>query len=94
VLESRDHLGRYRAAVPGADIVVARLDATVSTLMQRVQRRETGSGLDRHLRRAAELATLMERNKVEDILVRTDGRTVTEVARDVLVGANWLNGLT
>ncbi len=94
VLESRDHLGRYRAAIPGADIVVVRLDATVSTLIQRVQRRETGSGLDRHIERAAELATLMERNKVEDILVRTDGRTVTEVARDVLAVANWLNGLT
>jgi len=92
VLESRDHLGRYRAAIPGADIVVVRLEATVGTLMLRVRRREVGSSLDRHLQHAAELATVMEHNRVEDILVQTDDKTVADVARDVLTRTNWLHG--
>ncbi len=91
VLESRDQLGRYRAAIHGADIVVVRLEATVGTLMLRVRRREVGSGLDRHLHHAAELAALMKHNRVEDILVQTDEKTVAEVARDALTRMNWLH---
>lgn len=91
VVESRDHLDRYRAAVPGAQIVVVRLAASRGTLARRVQRRELGSGRDRHLQRASELAQVMDRNAGEDVLVHVDGKAVTEIAREVLMHTRWLN---
>ena len=89
VLESRDDLEWYRGAIPGADILVIRLHASLHTLRSRVEQREVGSGLDRHLRRAAELTTLMERNKVENILVNTEGKSVATLAREILDCSNW-----
>jgi len=91
VVESRDHLDRYRVAVPGAEIVVVRLAASLSTLTLRVQRRELGSGLDRNLQRAFELARVMDRNAVEDILVNVDGKAVAEITREVLMRIHWLD---
>jgi adenylylsulfate kinase len=84
VIETRSGLDRYRAAIPGADIFVVRLTATLQTLAQRLKRRELGVGLDWHLQRAPELTAIMERNRVEDLLVATDGRTVTQIAREIL----------
>lgn len=91
VLESREHLERYRAAVPGADIVVVRLQASLRALESRLARREVGSGLDRHLQRAAELAALMEQQRVEDILVDTESKPVATVAREVLIRSGWVD---
>ncbi len=91
VVESRDHLDRYRVAVPRAEIVVVRLAASLSTLTLHVERRELGSGLDRHLQRAFELARVMERNAVEDILVNVDGKAVAEITREVLMRTHWLD---
>lgn len=89
VLETREDLGRYREVVPGVSIQVVRLRAAPETLASRVRRRELGSALERHARRAAELAAQMERTRVEDVLVDTDGKPVTEVAREVLVRTGW-----
>lgn len=89
VVESRDELARYRAAVPGAAILVVRLRASVETLTGRVRRRELGAGLAWHLHRAAELAAQMERDRVEDIAVATDGRSVLEIAREVVQRSGW-----
>lgn len=91
VIESRDELERYRQAVPGAEIVVARLQATPETLLERIKRREIGSGLDWHLQRAVELGRQMEQDRVEDFVVVTDGKSVGEVARQVLVKSGWLD---
>lgn len=90
VLESRDELARYRKAVPGADITVVRLHARVPTLRRRVARREIGLGRTWHARRAADLAKIMDRERVEDIRVETDGRTVNAVAREILDRVGWL----
>ena len=84
VIESRAELDRYRAAIPGADIFVVRLSASLHTLADRLKRRELGAGLAWHLQRAPELAAIMERNKVEDLLVATDGKTVTQIAEEIL----------
>lgn len=89
VLEAREHLERYRAAVPGAAFTVVRLQASLSALEDRLKGRETGSALARHLRRAAEVAALMERNHVEDILVETDSKAVAAIAHEVLLRSDW-----
>ena len=102
VVESRDELDRYRAAIPGAVITVARLRASRGTAQRRLSRRVAQSDLiDRPVRsierarrerwaaRSDELAELMDRERLEDILVETDGRDADEIAADVLRLANW-----
>jgi len=92
VVEARDDLERYRIAVPGAEIVVVRLQASLRALEHRLAQREVGSGLERHLRRAAELVALMEQKRVADITIDTDNKPVTAVARAVLVQSGWADG--
>jgi adenylylsulfate kinase-like enzyme len=89
VLESREDLAQYRAAVPGADILVIRLQAPLDTLLSRLRLREIGAGLDWHLQRAAVLSQQMERDKVEDMLVDTEGKSIITVAREILTRSNW-----
>ena len=89
VIESRDELAGYHAAVPGAAILVVRLRASVATLADRVARREVGAGREWHIRRAAELAAQMDRDRVEDIVVETEDRSVPAVAREVLARSAW-----
>ena len=102
VVESRDELDRYRTAIPGAAITIARLRGTDETVQARLSRRLAHSDpIDgqvrvderaRRARRAArsrELAELMEHKHFEDLLVETDGRDVDAIARDVLQRAGW-----
>lgn len=89
VVEGRSELSAYHEAIPGADICAVRLRASLETLRQRVLGREVGSDRDWCLSRALELAALMELQAVEDHLVETDGRTVTDVANEVLRRAGW-----
>lgn len=90
VVESRDELGRYREAVPGADITLVRLRADGRTLRDRIDRREIGLGHQWHSERATELARLMDERRLEDTLIETDERSVNEIAREVLTKAGWL----
>ena len=87
VIEARDELERYRTAIPGAEIFVVRLRASLETLAQRVRKRETGSGLEWHLERAPVLAAIMDHNNVEDLLIETDGKFVIQIAEEIL--AAW-----
>ncbi len=84
VVESRAEVAGYRAAVPGARVVVVRLRAPVPVLVRRLEGRETGASLDWHCRRAAELAEQMEASAVEDILVDTEGVSIGAIAAEIL----------
>lgn len=46
-------------------------------------------GMKWHLRRAAELAAQMDRDRVEDSVVEADGRPVPAVAREVVARSGW-----
>lgn len=93
VVETRAEVAGYGDAVPGAEIVVVRLRAALPTLHRRLEGREAGASLEWHQERAAELATLMERNQVEDLPVDTDGRSILEVAQEVLSRTGWASAL-
>ncbi|MBE3590695.1 MAG: GrpB family protein [Firmicutes bacterium] len=97
VVEERSEVEGFRQAVPGAEVTVVRLRASMETLEERIRRRETGLGRDWSLRRSAELAALMEERKVEDFAVDTDGRSVEEIAREILErlgGPRWGRSLS
>lgn len=91
VIEDRKELDGYRDAVPGADIVVVRLRASPNILQERVRSRGEGRGMEWHLQRAVELATLMDEQRVEDFVVETEGRQPGEIARETLSRSGWLS---
>jgi hypothetical protein len=78
---------RIRQAVSGAQIVVCRLRASVDTMQERVRVREPGMRQEEFVARVAELERTIGG---EDFSVDNDGRDITEVAREVLLGAGWL----
>lgn len=90
VIESRSELDGFRQAVPGADIVLVRLRAAAETLQARVRRRGPWRDMEWHLKRSVELGAQLDAQPFEDVLIETDDRDVTAVARDVLYRAGWL----
>jgi len=102
VVESRDELDRYRAAIPGAAITVVRLRGSDETVQARLSGRITqgdpASGdvpkevRERRTRwsaRSRELAAAMDRARLEDALVETEGRDVHTIAAEVLRSTGW-----
>ena len=79
-------------AVPGAEIRAVRLRASEETLLERVRRRETGSGSEHHSGRAIEQSRLVGREDRHDghLVIDTTSKTVTEVAHEVLWRTGWL----
>src|SRR3954447_3830871 len=90
VVEAREDLAGYAAAVPGAAIVVVRLHAEVATIWRRLEGREAGESLAWHQQRAVELVAQMGETQVEDLLVDTEGKTITDIAREVLQRRGWV----
>ncbi len=88
---TEDELPRVRAAIPGASITVVRLHASERDLLERVRRREVGSGYDDQVPKTIEQARLIERESAEDrLVIDTSGRSVIEVAREILARSGWL----
>lgn len=90
VFENKAGLEPVKEAVPGAELTVVRLHASHEALRERVSGRERGSSREWHLHRSVELAELMDRERIEDHLVRTDGLGVVEVARAVAEQTGWI----
>lgn len=91
VVEDRSELQRYREAVPGADLVVCQLTASIETMRERLRIREPGMFQREAIARSEEAATILDKAHAEDFRVDNDaGRSITEVAREVLSRAGWL----
>jgi len=91
VLDTAAKRERLRQTVPRAEIVVGRLRATFDTMQHRIRLREPGMLQEQFVARIAELETSLDAGRVEDFNVQNDGRSVTVVAREVLVRAGWLS---
>ncbi len=89
-IETRAEADEIAAAIPGGSMVVVRLHATPEALAARLRAREVGSGFDALLQRATDLIRLMDLAQVEDHLVETTGRSVVEVAAEMLQLA-WMD---
>jgi predicted kinase len=90
LLEQRPQLHLVSKAVPGAAIILVRLHAPLSVLEQRIRLREPESPLGEIDGARWWTRHFAQVRLDEDHLVETDGRTVREVALDVLRLAGWL----
>lgn len=89
VIEDREHLRRYKAVIPEADIKVVRVHAPPKLLEERLRRREVGSFYDHLWQRSQELSAILDRGDVEDFSVSNDERPVREVATEVMTLLGW-----
>jgi hypothetical protein len=90
-VESGAGLDRIRQAVPGAQMVVCRLTAPLSTMRRRVAVREPGMLRERLVARVEALAAILDAAAVEQFsLTNDDDCPVTEVASQLLRRAGWI----
>ena len=91
VVENRDELQSYREAIPGAEPMVCLLSASIETMKQRLLVREPGTFQKEALDSSEALVAILEHAHAEDFRVDNDaGRSITEVAREVLSRVGWL----
>ena len=91
VVEDRTELQQYREAVPGAKLVVCKLTASIEAMQERVRIRDAGMLQAQLIARVSILADILERERAEDFAVDNDqGRSITDVARELLSRAGWL----
>ncbi len=91
VVEDRSELHQYREAVPGAEPVVCRLEASIDTMQERLRCRDPGMFQAQGVARSAALADILWRSGAEDFTVDNGaGRSITDVANEVLSRAGWL----
>ena len=88
-LHDRSPLQRVTEAVPGAQITVVRLRASLSVLHERIRSREA-SDPSWFLGAATHTAEVFEQAQVEDHLVDNEDRPATVVAEEVLHRVGWL----
>ena len=89
-MEDRQQLDRLRDAVPGAQIVVCRLTATIPTMQSRVRSREPGMFRQQFVNHAATLDAILDEADLEDFAVVNEERSATDVAEEMLSRAGWL----
>ena len=78
-------------AMGGGTAVTVLLTATEATAAARLGGREAGSALEEHVHRSAVMATHLQAEAGADVIqIPTDGRSVAEVALEVLRTGGWL----
>lgn len=77
-------------ALAPATITFVRLTADRATRQQRLRTREVGTGFERDMRASDEVAVFVARHDPSDMpTVATEGKTVLQVAEEVLVVGGW-----
>jgi len=85
VVEDRAQVADYEAAMPGATVIVVRLDVPMPVILRRLEGRESDTTIDWYRHRAPELQDIMERGRVEDLLIDVAERTPHDVATEIAV---------
>lgn len=89
-MEDRDQLELCRDIVPATNTMVCRLTASIATMKQRVKLRETGLSQREYVARVAKLNVILDRVQLEDFAVTNEYRSLTDVALEVLIKAEWI----
>ena len=83
VVEDCGQVADYERAMPGAAVIVVRLDVPMELILARLARREGERTLAWYRRRAPELQEIMERHGVGDVVISVGARTPHEVALEI-----------
>ena len=89
-VETRSALERIREAIQPEQLSVCRVRAAIATMRDRVRAREPGMFQQQFVDRVSRLEEILDTALLEDFAVTNDGRSVTEVAQEVIVRAGWL----
>jgi len=89
-VETRTELDQLRSVVRPDETVCCRLRASIATMEARVRVREPGILQPHFVRRVRDLDAVLDAAAIEDFWVANEDRSVTEVAREMLVRAHWL----
>ena len=89
-IENQADFERCLAAVAAKEAVVCRLMASIETMQQRVGLRELGTCRGKYIERVKTLNAALDQALLENFLITNEGRSLTEVATEVLQRARWL----
>jgi broad-specificity NMP kinase len=78
-----------RAALEPCELAVVRLTAAPSVIARRLGERDSGAPLAEHLAEAGSFAAEAEEAGIGDVVLDTSDRTVSSVARELLVRTGW-----
>ena len=88
VVEEQEFLDKLALVIPNAKVTIFQLFASPENLIQRVSKREIGSGLEWHTNRAIELLAILE-NAPCDARIETDDRTIQDLAQTIADMVQW-----
>ena len=91
VIEDRVEIPRYATALGVNRLFVCRLTAEASVVDERLVIRHANdpTGLEWHLHRNRELATILERAALEDLVLDSTNLTPTQIATAIKIAAGW-----
>ncbi len=90
-VEDGAQLRLLRDIIPAANTIVCRLTASIEAMKRRVQRRDSGISQREYIARVARLNDILDRARLEDIVVTNENRSLTDVAVEMLVKAGWIS---
>jgi hypothetical protein len=90
-VEDRAELEFCRSAVSAQNTVVCRLTASLGEMQQRVKKRESGVLQREFVDRVAILNAILDRACLEDFVVTSENRSVSEAAKEMLIKAGWIS---
>jgi hypothetical protein len=90
-MENRAELELCRGIISAKNTVVCRLTASIETMQQRIQTRESGISQRKYVARVAKLNIILDHARLEDFTVTNENRSLTEVANEMLVKAGWIS---
>ena len=90
-MEDRAELELCRSVIAAANTQVCRLTAGIDTMQQRVKTRESGVLQQEYVDRVTILDAILDRAKLEDFVVNNENRSVSEVAKEMLMKAGWIS---
>jgi DNA polymerase III delta prime subunit len=91
LLDRASELSWIRRAIPDTRMTIIRLVAAEATLVDRIRRREIGSGFEAQLGRTREQLLALEQEPPTDALILpTDGATIGQIAQAIIDRSGWL----
>lgn len=90
-MESCAELELCKRFVSAANTFVCRLTASIAEMQQRVRSRESGLLQQQYVDRVATLDAILDRTHLEDFVVINQGRSLSDVAQEMLIKAGWIS---